>query len=130
MSAFRLIIGATVVAATVATGSALTAANTVPSSIAGYGEGTVTGAVATKVEYTPLSTDTSKLSSVVFTLSTDISVLTATMTLKSGSTQVGASPYACSLGLWDATTMSMTATCATSDNPAFSVFDTVGLTVG
>lgn len=115
-------------AVTVATGSAMTAGNTLPSTIAGYGEASVSGATISAIDYIPLTTDHSKLSSVVFTSTTDLTLLTATMTLKNGGTQVGASPYGCNVGVWSGT--EMTVTCATSDNPAFADFDTVGLMVG
>ena len=109
------------------TGSAFTAANVVPASVAGYGEGAVSGATVTDIDYTPSGTNTTNLASVVFHSSTDVTGRTATMTLKNGTTPVGASPYSCSLGTY--ATGTMTITCATADVPAFSSFNTVGLTV-
>ena len=113
--------------AAAATGSAFTAANVVPASVAGYGEGSVSGATVTDIDYTPSATDNTDLASVVFHSSTDVTGRTATMTLKSGATPVGTSPYSCTLGAYAAGTM--TITCATADTPAFSSFNTVGLTV-
>ena len=106
-------------------GEAFTASNTVPNSIAGYGQSTVSGATITNIAYTSLGTDASKLASVVFTSSTDVTGKIATMTLRLGSTVVG-SPYSCTLGSYSST---MTITCDTADNPAYTGFDTTGLTV-
>lgn len=138
MRTSHLVLAAAGVAVAVATGSAFTASNTVPDSVAGYGQGKVSGAVAENVRYVPLSTDNTKLASVVFTLSTDISGQVATMTLKSGGgandagTPTRSTPYTCDLGDFtgvEGSGGSMTATCDTTDNPLFSTFDTVGLTV-
>jgi hypothetical protein len=123
----RVLFAGIVVAATAVTGSAYTAANTVPNSVAGYGEGTVSGATVTDIDYTASGTDNTDLASVVFHSSTDVTGRTATMTLKSGTTPVGTSPYSCTLGTYTAGTM--TITCATADTPAFTSFNTVGLTV-
>jgi hypothetical protein len=106
-------------------GEAFTASNTVPDSIAGYGQSAVTGATITNIAYTSLGTDASKLASVVFTSSTDVTGKNATMTLRLGSAVVG-TPYSCTLGSYSST---MTITCATADNPDYTAFDTTGLTV-
>ena len=106
-------------------GEAFTSSNTVPDSVAGYGQGTVSGATITNIAYSSLGTDASKLASVVFTSSTDVTGRTATMTLRLGNAVVG-SPYSCALGSYSTT---MTITCATADNPDYTAFDTTGLTV-
>jgi hypothetical protein len=139
MRSSRLIISGTVIAAAVASGTAMTAANVVPSSVAGYGEGMVSGATATNIAYTPLVTDNTKLASVEFTLSTNVTGKTSTMTLKSGAsagppvvegTPTRATPYSCVAGqAWDAVTERMSVFCATGDNPRFDAFSSVGLTV-
>jgi hypothetical protein len=109
-----------------ATGSAYTASNNVPTSVAGYGENTVTGASVSTIAYSTLSTDTSKLASVSFTSTTDVTGKTATMTLRSGGAVVG-SPYTCdTTGTY---TTSMVVTCATPDNPTLASFTTTGLSV-
>lgn len=118
--------GIAVAAAAVAGTSAFTASNTVPNSVAGYGQGTISGATVTDIQYTPLSSDNTYLASVVFTTTTDVTNETSTMTLKSGSATVGASPYSCTYSSYSTT---MTITCLTPDNPAFTSFNTVGLTV-
>ena len=122
----RVVLTGLAVAAAAVTGSAFTAGNTVPASVAGYGEGTVTGATVSNIAYTPWSSDNTYLDQVVFTSDTDITGKTATMTLKSGTTVVGAA-YNCTLGSY--TSGHQSVTCATSDHPAFADFDTVGLTV-
>jgi len=119
--------GIAVAAAAVAGTSAFTASNTVPDSVAGYGEGTISGATVTDIQYTPLSSDNTYLASVVFTTTDDVTNETSTMTLKSGTTPVGSSPYSCTYSAYSSG--SMTITCLTPDNPAFADFDTVGLTV-
>jgi hypothetical protein len=106
-------------------GAGFTASNTVPNSMGGYGQGTVSGATITNIAYTSLGSDASKLASVVFTSSTDVTGKTATMTLRSGSSVVGI-PYSCTLGSY---TVTMSITCATADNPDYTAFDTTGLTV-
>ncbi len=83
------------------------------------------GATITTVTDTLVTTDHSKLASVDFTSSTDVTGKTVSMTLKSGATVVG-SPYSCTLGAFATT---MTITCATGDNPLLNAFDTTGLTV-
>lgn len=122
IAAAVLIGGATAIA-----GPAFMASNTMPDGgTAGYGQVVSTGATITAVSNTLLSSDASKLASVAFTSSTDVTGQTAKLTLKNGSTVVG-SPYSCTLGAYSAG--SMTITCATSDNPVLSSFDTTGLTI-
>lgn len=119
--------GIAVAAAAAAGTSAFTASNTVPNSVAGYGQGTISGATVTNIQYTPLSTDNTYLASVVFTTSTNVTTETSTMTLKLGATPLSGSPYSCTYSAYSAGTM--TITCLTPNNPAFTAFDTVGLTV-
>ncbi len=123
----KKILGAVAVAGLVAAGaSAFTASNTLPvGSVSGYGQTVSTGATITTVTDTLVTTDHSKLASVAFTSSTDVTGKTVSMTLKSGATVVG-SPYSCTLGAFSTT---MTITCATADNPLLNAFDTTGLTV-
>lgn len=141
MRSSRMIFTGTVIAAAVASGTAMTAANTVPDSVAGFGEGLISGAVVTDISYTALGSDNTQLASIEFTTSTDITSQTVegktTMTLKDGAiagtpptggTPVGASPYTCAVGVAYATG-SMTVVCATADNPRFDAFTSVGLTV-
>jgi hypothetical protein len=122
----HLVLTAVGVAAAAATGSAFTAANTVPASVAGYGQGQVTGATISDVDYVADGSDNTNLASVVFNSSTDVTGKTATLTLKSDATTV-VGTYACSLGAYAAGTMDIT--CATGDTPAFDSFTYVGLTV-
>jgi hypothetical protein len=121
------LLGALAVAGLIATGAAaFTASNTLPAGgVSGYGESVATGATITTVAHTLLASDNSKLASVVFTSSTDVTGKTASMTLKQGTTPVG-TPYTCTLGAF---TTTMTITCATADNPLLNAFDTTGLTV-
>ena len=123
----KIISALSVAGLAVAAGSAFTASNTLPAGgVSGYGQSVATGATITAVTDTLVSTDNSKLASVAFTSSTDVTGKTVSMTLKSGTTAVG-SPYTCTLGAY--ATGSMTITCLTADNPLLSAFDTTGLTV-
>jgi hypothetical protein len=126
-------LGVVLLAALAASGfSAATAGNTFTNTtnVAGYGENTVTGTTVSDIAYTTLSTDATKLASVVFTAKTDITGYTAKMTLKnSAATAIGASPYSCLLGTWNALTSEITVTCDTTDNPAISTIASTGLTV-
>jgi hypothetical protein len=109
------------------TGSAFTAANAVPDSVAGYGQGAVSGATVTDIDYTPYASDNTDLGAVVFNSSTDVTGKTATLTLKSDATTV-LGTYTCTLGAYAAGTMDITCD-TTSDHPDFDSFTYVGLTV-
>ena len=117
------------ISAAAVAGSAFTASNTVPDSVAGYGEGSITGITVNTVQYAPLATDGTLLDHVTFTAASAISnAKVATMTLKLGATVVG-TPYSCVIGDGNPLNSSASIVCATADNPAFEAFDTVGLTV-
>ena len=123
----KIITALSIAGLSLAAGSAFTASNTLPAgSVSGYGQSVSTGATITAVSDTLVTTDHSKLASVAFTSSTDVTGKTVSMTLKSGTTVVG-SPYTCTLGAYS--TGSMTITCATADNPLMNAYDTTGLTV-
>jgi hypothetical protein len=130
-----LLAGVAVAAAGVAT-SAFTASNTVPQSVAGYGQAAVTGATVTNVHYVADGSDAGLLASVEFTLSTDVTnAATRTMVLRTGvnsTTNAGGTvvgnPYTCAVKTaWAAG--SMVLNCDTADTPSFEAFDGVGLTV-
>jgi len=123
----HLLVAGLGVAAAAVTGSAFTAANTVPDTVAGYGQGEVSGATVTDVDYAPLTGDNTDLATVVFNSSTDVTGKTATLTLKSDATTV-LNTYTCSLGAYAAGTMDITCD-TTSDHPDFDSFNYVGLTV-
>ncbi len=131
----QVVLAGIAVAGAAVTGSAFTAANVVPNSVAGYGQGAVTGATIYDIDYTPYAADNTDLGAVVFQSSTDVTGKTATMTLKQNTTLVGSSPYSCSLGAWNPTggprnSGAMDITCsAASDHPDFDSFNFVGLTV-
>lgn len=125
----KIISALSVAGLAVAAGSAFTASNTLPDGgVSGYGQSVATGATITTISKTLLSTDNSKLASVVFTSSTDVTGKTVSMTLKNVATVVG-NPYTCALGTWDTVGLTMTITCATANNPLLNTFDTIGLTV-
>ena len=109
------------------TGSAFTAANVVPASVAGYGQGAVTGATVTDIDYTPLGSDNTNLASVTFNSSTNVNGKTASLTLKQGTTVVGTFACDTTTSVYGGGTMDIT--CATGSNPAFDSFNFVGLTV-
>jgi hypothetical protein len=126
-------LGIVLLAALAASGfNAATAGNTFTNTtnVAGYGENTVTGTTVSKINYSTLSTDATKLASVVFTAKTDITGFAAKMTLKNSTgVAIGASPYSCVLGTWDVLLSEITVTCNTPDNPAVSTIASTGLTV-
>jgi hypothetical protein len=121
----KIISALSVAGLAVAAGSAFTASNTLPDGgVSGYGQSVATGATITTISKTLLSTDNSKLASVTFASSTDLTVDdVASMTLKNGATVVG-SPYTCTIDV-----AADTITCDTANNPLLSAFDTTGLTV-
>jgi hypothetical protein len=109
------------------TGSAFTAANVVPASVAGYGQGAVTGATVTDIDYTPYAADNTDLGSVTFNSSTNVQNKTASLTLKQGTTVVAT--VACdTTGAYAAGTMDIVCD-ATATHPDFDSFNFVGLTV-
>lgn len=124
--ATKIIVGVAFAGLVAAGGSAFTASNTLPTGgVAGYGQSVVTGATVTGITDNPLSTDHSKLSSVTFSTTTNVTANTVSMTLKNGATVVG-SPYSCTVS---GTATPWTITCLTADNPSLAAFDTTGLTV-
>ncbi|TFV90186.1 hypothetical protein E4P40_07615 [Blastococcus sp. CT_GayMR20] len=135
----RVLLAGVAVAAAGAATSAFTASNTVPNSVAGYGQGTVTGATVTNISYVANGSDGTVVDAIRFTSTTNITTHTSTMTLKTtGGTAVVGSPYACAVtSPWapGATPPSLVLTCDTSaaSNAGvvrrFADFDAVGLTV-
>ena len=124
----RVLLAGVAVAGAAVTTSAFTASNTLGASQAGYGESAVTGATVTDIVYTPWATDNAKLGQVVFTTSTDVTGLTATMLLREADGDiVGTNPYTCAIT--GTAPAPMTITCATADHPDLDSFVTVGLTV-
>jgi hypothetical protein len=119
-------LGVTALAVAV-TGSAGTAANAVPDTVAGYGQGTVTGATVTDVDYTPYVVDNTDLGSITFTSATDVRGKTASLTLKRGTTVVGTFPCS-TTGPFTAGSMDVVCD-ASSAHPDFGSFDVVGLTI-
>lgn len=109
---------------------AFTASNTMSesSNVLGYGQSTATGVTVTDIAYTPLTTDNSKLQSVVFLSTDNLSAgvgKTAKMVLKgSGGSVLG--NYSCTIGAYLVTN---TITCATGDNPLIADVTATGITV-
>jgi len=136
----RVLLAGVAVAAAAAATSAFTASNTVPKSVAGYGQAEVTGAAVTGVHYVSNATDSNTLDAVEFTTTTNVTAATSTLTLRTGvaaddtgGTIVGA-PYACTVKTpWDNTSMVITCdtTAATNGGTVrkFQDFNGVGLTV-
>lgn len=116
------------VTAVAVTGSAFTAANTVPTSVAGYGQGSVTGATVTDIDYVAYVPDNTDLGSVVFNSSTNVNGKTASLTLKQGTTVIGTFACDTTTSTYAAGTMDITCD-ATSTHPDFDAFNFVGLTV-
>ena len=125
--------GVAVAAAAAAAGTAFTASNTVPDSVAGYGQGEITGVTVSDIHYVPVTADPTHLDKVVFTSTTQITAThpTVTMTLKSTSTAVVGTPYTCTVAAWDTSTTpaSQPITCVATDQPTFASFNYVGLSV-
>ena len=108
-------------------GLGLTAANVVPTSVAGYGQGSVTGATVTDIDYTPYASDNTDLATVTFNSSTNVNGKTASLTLKQGTTVVGT--FSCdTTGTYAAGTMDVVCD-ASATHPDFDSFNFVGLTV-
>ena len=132
----RLLLAGVAIAAAAAATSAFTASNTVPPSVAGFGQAEVSGATVTNIHYVVNDDDGTILDAVEFTTTTNVTANTSTMTLKTGSTAgVGGSvvgdPYPCVVktgAAWDGT--SLVLTCDTTGTVRnFEDFDAVGLTV-
>jgi len=127
--------GALAVAGLVAAGgSAYTASNTwdvlAEAGVSGYGQTIATGATITSLTNNLVTTDNSKLASVEFVSTTDLTGKTVSMTLRTdsaGTNTVVGVPYTCTFTPFTAS--STTITCATADNPLLSAYDTTGLTV-
>ena len=129
----RVLLAGVAVAGVAATTSAFTASNstsgvTAEEKYAGYGEVTVTGVTVTDIQYNPSATDRSRLASVVFTATEDVSGQEAFLTLStvSNGTTSGVSSFTCDTPTFSTVT---TITCTTSTTPLFESFNTVGLTV-
>ena len=111
------------------TGTAFTAANTFTNTtnIAGYGQMTATGATVTNIQYT-LASDVSKVSSVIFTTTTDINGKTARLQLRSANGATIVSTHTCDTsGAYNGT--SMTVPCAITTPADIASFDTTAFTV-
>lgn len=124
----RVLLAGVAVAGAAVTTSAFTASNTVPASVAGFGEGAVTGATVTDIHYVQNASDGTILDAVEFTSTTNLTGRTVTMTLKKSGGVVG-TPYTCAVKTpWDATDIVIT--CDTTGSTLdFEDFDSVGLTV-
>jgi hypothetical protein len=135
----RVLLAGVAVAAAAAATSAFTASNTVPPSVAGYGQAAVTGAVVTNTHYVSNAADPTLLDAVVFTTSTHLTgTYTATLTLRTGvnpadgtggTVLAPTTGYSCTeTTAWAAG--SMVLTCNTTGTPhKFTDFDGIGLSV-
>ena len=130
MKSMKIVAALGIAGLSVLGGSAYTAANTMPdatSAIAGYGGVSTTGATVTNIAYTVNGTDKSKVDSIVFTATEDVSTAagyTATMTLSTDGTGTA---YTCTAVFASATTV----TCALGTAGSIAIADvpSVGLTV-
>lgn len=133
----RVLLAGVAVAAAAAATSAFTASNTSTVAAgdrkAGYGEVVVSGVQVTNTTYTPLAADASKLSTVVFTVTGDVSTQHAQLTLKQSTPAAVVGSYPCTLAVASGNTAitcsTDTASAPSTANPDFESFDTVGLTV-
>ncbi len=122
-----LLVGVAVAGAAVTT-SAFTAGNTLnpPDNFAGYGDAVVSGTTVNNIRYNPHS-DPSRLASVVFTSTQDITNTAATMNITNGGNTVGGTTSTCVVGAFSAGTQPITCTLGTP--VLFTAFDGIGLTV-
>src|SRR4051812_29294564 len=130
----RVLLAGVAVAAAAAATSAFTGSNdftAVSPLVAGYGEVSASGATVTDVSYTLVSTDKSRLDSVLFTTSTDVTdaSLVRKMILKDGSGDpVGT--YTCTPSVYTpGSPGSMTLNCDATDAPLLSAFEAIGLSI-
>jgi hypothetical protein len=133
----RVLLAGGAVAVVAVTTSAFTASNTVPDSVAGYGQGLVTGAEVQTIHYVRNAGNGTILDAVEFTLETEVTTATSTMTLKTGVQPDGTggsvvgTPYSCAVkpGFeWDGD--SLVLICDTTGTVRnFEDFNSVGLTV-
>jgi hypothetical protein len=127
----------------VGSGAAFTASNNFtaqPAIVAGFGSVSVTGATVTNTAVTPLSTDPSQVSEVVFTTTTDVMTEASTVTFSNtvASVETVVAVYSCSPSVIVAattwaitcdTTASPTSGTFGSSDPTYAGFDQIGLTV-
>lgn len=123
-------VAAVAVAAAVTAGSAMTGSNTfaggAASPLAGYGEVSTSGAEIVGISFTPWESDGSRLGSVSFTTTTNITGRSASLTLKNNGEAV--SSYPCSApGPYESGLQ--TVVCSVSAHDLVSSFDTTGFTV-
>jgi hypothetical protein len=130
MRSSHVLLAGVAVAAAAVTTSAFTASNTVPASVAGFGQGAVTGATITDIHYIANTGDGTILDGVELTSTTNLTGKTVTMTLKTtGGTVVVGTPYSCTIkDAWDATDIVMECD-TTGSTRRFADFDSVGVTV-
>lgn len=117
------LVGALAVAGIVAAGgTALTAGNTIPDTIGGYGSNTISGVTASNVAYVREALDASQLQNIVFTLNPAMTTIVgyeAKLTINGDLTTT----YACTLD------SDAQITCADSANIGTASLLSIGLTV-
>ena len=126
----RVLLAGVAVAAAAAGTSAFTAANTVAPSVAGFGQGAVSGATITDIHYVANTANSTIVDSIELTSTTDLTDKTVSVTLKTtGGTVVVGTSYACTeKDAWDNTDIVMECD-TTGSTRLFSEFDSVGVTV-
>jgi hypothetical protein len=131
----RVLLAGVAVAAAAAATSAFTASNTVDNSVAGYGQGTVSGAHISNFHYVANAADGTIVDSIEFDADKDLTNNTVTLTLKKldGSVPpvevVAHTPYDCDVKTaWNTTKIVMTCD-TTGDTLNFEDFDMTGVTV-
>lgn len=126
----RVLLAGVVVAGAAVTTSALTAGNTVQSSVAGYGSATVTGATTANINYQLDATKT-KVDAIVFELNENMDVpvtegLEAWLQLELTNGDDVGSPVQCSIGAFASSVTPVTCTITGTD---IASFQRVALTV-
>jgi len=121
----RVLLAGAGVAAAVATTSAFTNSNTFTGNDdnAGFGEVTVTGAVVSNVAYNPLASDASKLDTIIFTVTEDLTDSKSFLTVSTSGGPIASGAITC--GAWAATLV----TCDVPDTTNIMDVTKIGFTV-
>ena len=121
----RVLLAGAGVAAAVATTSAFTNSNTFIGNDdnAGFGEVAVTGVEVSNVAYNPLTSDASKLDTIVFTVAEDIADSKSFLTVSTAGGPIASGAITC--GTWSATKV----TCDVPDTTNIKDVTKIGFTV-
>ena len=125
----RVLLAGVAVAGAAVTTSAFTNTNTLSpdNNVAGYGELAVSGVTVSNIAYNPLSSDATKLQSVVFTVDRDTTSMSSVMTLTFAGSVVSGSTSTCASSVAAGPVYRIT--CTITAPIDIEDFDRTGLTV-